>query len=100
MFLHIREPHNIARASKVFGAKILLVKRNGLMNITSNYSDANVDNYEYDYIIENNGSLEELDLVAFDFVRELRGMSCSEVSSSRNGIKVRRKNLLPGISDK
>ena len=45
MFIHIREPEEIKRAVKNFGAKTLLIKRVGLENINSNYSDANVDDY-------------------------------------------------------
>lgn len=53
MFIHIREPEEIERAVKEFNAKTLLIKREGLDKITSNYSDASVENYNYDYIIEN-----------------------------------------------
>lgn len=72
MFLHIREPENIERAVNAFGAKTLLVKRVGLENITSNYSDANVDNYDYDYRIEND-TLEGLEEQAVLFIEKLRG---------------------------
>ena len=70
LFIHIREPEEIKRAAEAFGAKTLLVKRAGLANITSNYSDANVENYDYDYIVENT-TLEQLEKSAFDFVNEL-----------------------------
>ena len=72
MFLHIREPENIERAVNAFGAKTLLVKRVGLQNITSNFSDANVDNYDYDYRIEND-TLEGLEFSALLFIEKLRG---------------------------
>jgi len=71
MFIHIREPENIKRAVDYFGAKTLLIKRVGLANIESNYSDANVDNYDYDYVIENT-TLQELDKKAFEFVDSFR----------------------------
>ena len=70
MFIHIREPENIQRAVNEFGAYSLLVKRLGQANIMSNYSDANVDNYEYNYIIEND-TLEDLDKKARDFAHEI-----------------------------
>ena len=72
LFLHIREPENIERAVNEFGAKSLLVKRIGLENISSNYSDANVDNYDYDYRIEND-TLEQLEKDAILFIEKLRG---------------------------
>lgn len=70
MFIHIREPEEIKRASNAFCAKTLLVKREGLNNISTNYSDREVDNYNYDYII-NNTTLEELDKDAKAFVKKL-----------------------------
>ena len=71
MFIHIREPEEIKRAVKEFGALTLLIKREGLDNISSNYSDANVDNYNYDYEILNT-TLEELDKKANSFVQDLK----------------------------
>ena len=70
MFIHIREPEEIKRAANAFSAKTLLVKREGLSNIESKYSDANVDNYNYDYIIENS-SLENLEEKALNFIKDL-----------------------------
>ena len=70
MFVHIREPEEILRASNAFGAKTLLIRRVGLANISSNYSDANVENYDYDYVIEND-TLENLENSAMKFIREI-----------------------------
>ena len=67
MFIHIREPEEILRAANAFGAKTLLIKRVGLENISSNYSDANVENYKYDYVIEND-TLENLENSAMEFI--------------------------------
>ena len=71
LFIHIREPEEVERAAFEFNAKTLLVKRDGLKNIETNYSDASVDNYNYDYII-NNTTLEELDNCALNFVEGLK----------------------------
>lgn len=71
LFIHIREPEEIKKVVDAFGAKTLLVKRVGLANIESNYSDANVDNYPYDYVIENN-TLERLDNSALNFVKKVK----------------------------
>ena len=70
MFIHIREPEEIERAKNAFGAETLLIRRVGLSSITSNYSDANVENYTYDYIIENS-TLEILEKKAMNFVSNL-----------------------------
>lgn len=71
MFIHIREPEEIQRAVSNFGAKTLLVRREGLASITTNYSDASVENYNYDFIIENT-TLENLDNLAEQFVEQFK----------------------------
>lgn len=71
MFIHIREPEEIKRAVSAFNAKTLLVKREGLDLITTNYSDASVENYDYDYIIKNT-TLEELEKSAKEFIDKLK----------------------------
>lgn len=71
-YLPMSLPEEIRRAASSFNAKTLLVKRVGLANIETNYSDANVDNYPYDYMIENT-TLDELDSNALDFVCKLKG---------------------------
>lgn len=60
LFLHIREPEEITRAVKEFGAKTILVTRNTVKHIISNMADENVFNYNYDFVIENNGTIDEL----------------------------------------
>lgn len=71
LFLHIREPEEIKRAVLEFNAKTILIKRNDVEHITSNMADANVYDYEYDYVIENNGSINDLDNKAIEFVNLL-----------------------------
>ena len=70
LFLHIREPEEIEKAKKEFDAKTILVKRDSVEHITSNMADANVNNYDYDVIINNSGSVEELMVKAFDFAKD------------------------------
>ncbi|MBQ9318021.1 MAG: hypothetical protein IJR82_00075 [Bacilli bacterium] len=71
MFIHIREPEEIERAVETFKAQSLLIKRENQEIIKSNYSDASVENYIYDYIIINT-TLEELEESAKKFIEELR----------------------------
>lgn len=66
MFIHIREPEEIKKAAKEFDAKTLFIKRDDIDKITSNYADASVENYNYDYII-NNTTLEDLEEQAKNF---------------------------------
>ena len=71
MFIHIREPEEIQRVVDNFSAKTLLIKREGLKIIDTNSSDANVENYKYDYTIINT-TLENLDKSALEFVQDLK----------------------------
>lgn len=57
--IDIREPDQIERAKKAFGAIPVLIENDRVDILTSNESDAHVLNYEYDYIVKNNGSVED-----------------------------------------
>ena len=71
LLIDIREPEEIARAVETFGAGTILIDNPNVKKIDSNHADANVKNYEYDYIIENDGTLEQLDAMAKLFVRDI-----------------------------
>lgn len=72
IFIHSREPQEIARFVREMGAKTLLIRRTAIENSEqSNHADAEVFNYDYDYIIENNGTKEELETKAKDFLTNL-----------------------------
>ena len=63
LFLHIREPKEIAKAVnefKEYNVKTILVRRDSIKHITSNMADENVYNYNYDIVINNDSTLEEL----------------------------------------
>ena len=68
LFIHIREIEEIEKIKKLLNAKTLLVLNSRVALITSNSSDANVYKYEYDYKIENSGSLEDLKQKAKEFI--------------------------------
>ena len=70
MFIHIRETSEIAKVKELLDAKSLLISSNRVEKIVSNSSDANVENYEYDYYIQNDGTLDELKIKAEKFVME------------------------------
>ena len=72
LFLHIREPEEIKRAKKIFNAKTILVKRDSVEHITSNMADANVFNYNYDIVIDNNKGIEELRDKAYYLVKDFK----------------------------
>lgn len=73
IFIDIREPEEIARAKKEFDAVTLFIQRDAVASQeTSNVSDANVHNYEYDYIVYNNGTYTELKEEAQKFLNFLK----------------------------
>lgn len=70
MLIDIREPEEIEKAKKAFNAKTILIKNDRVKFINSNMADANVFNYNYDYTIENNGTLEEFRNNIKQFIKE------------------------------
>ena len=65
LFVDIREPEEIEKFKTVLSKQeveffTVLVKRENIAQISSNSSDANVYNYPYDFIIENNSDIESL----------------------------------------
>lgn len=70
LLIDIREPEEIERAKKAFGAKTILIENDRVKMIDSNMADANVFNYEYDYIVKNNGTLDEFRNAVKDFAEQ------------------------------
>ena len=64
LLIDIREPDEITRAVNAFGAETILIRNPNVEGIKSNHADANVENYKYDYIIENGGTLSDLEVLA------------------------------------
>ena len=71
MFVHIREAVEIEKAKKLLNAKTLLITNPRVKLITSNDSDGKVNEYNYDYYIVNDGTLDDLKYKASKFVEEL-----------------------------
>lgn len=64
-----REPEEIQKFKDELGAVAVLIRRADVDNQeTSNHADANVFDFDYDWIIENNGSLEDLEQKTVDFL--------------------------------
>lgn len=70
LLIDIREPNEIHRARHEFGAKTILIKNDNIPMINSNMADAGVFNYEYDYILENNGTLDDFRETVARFAEE------------------------------
>lgn len=72
LFVDSREPEEIKRFVEQFGARTIYIdaiKR--VPPIITNHADANVANYKYDYYIDNNGTLDSLKEIVFEFMKEL-----------------------------
>lgn len=78
LLIDIREPKEIQRAKEAFGAETILIRRNSVKPILSNMADANVENYKYDYYIDNNGTLDDLERTAYEFVKKVIIGDCSK----------------------
>lgn len=70
LLIDIREPAEIERAKKAFGAKTILIKNDRVPHIHSNMADNGVFDYDYDIVIENNGTLEEFKETVKKFAEE------------------------------
>lgn len=72
-FLHIREPNEISKIKKHYGFDcITLLIKKDVDFVPGNLSDQNVDNYDYDYIVDNNKSEEELKKRAEEFFQYIK----------------------------
>ena len=72
LFIHIREPEEIERAKQEFNAHTILVVNDNVKGIYSNHADGRVLEYNYDVVIDNSGTLEDLDTLAKNFVEKWR----------------------------
>ena len=57
----VREPEDIKRLVEEVGAITVFIENNNVPAITSNAADANVENFEYDFVIPNNGTMKEFE---------------------------------------
>ena len=72
-FLHVREPEEILKVVKFYGVDcITLLIKKDVDFIPDNYSDKNVENFKYDYIVDNNKSEEELKKRAEEFLKHIK----------------------------
>lgn len=81
LFIDMRSPKDIERATIEFGAETILIRNPNKKKIKSNHADADVEKYRYDYIIENDGTLEQLEKAAKLFVFDV---ICGEYIPEKN----------------
>lgn len=69
IFVDCREPDEIKKLCDAFGAKSVLVRRPETeVDEFSNHADAEVMDYEYDIVVDNDGDLDHLDKLALKFI--------------------------------
>lgn len=71
-FVHAREPKDIQRWKDEHDARALIIRRTDVEGEYGNHADDQVFNFDYDYCIWNNGSLNELYNIARNFIKEIR----------------------------
>lgn len=73
VFVHCREPQEIEKFVKEMNALTLLIRRPSIEGEEqSNHADAEVFNYDYDYTIYNDGTVEDLENKAVEFLNKLK----------------------------
>lgn len=70
VFIDVREPEEIDKYKKEFNAKTILIRNPEAEAKITNESDMNVLNYDYDYMIWNDSTLDVLKKFAGTFIRE------------------------------
>lgn len=76
LIIDMRDPKDIKRAVETFGAETILIRNPNVKKIESNHADRDVENYDYDYIIKNDGTLEQLDKMAYLFNEQVIKNNC------------------------
>lgn len=71
MLIDIREPEEIDRAIEGFGAEAVFIENKNVPAVTTNWSDRNVELFEYDHIVLNNGTLEDFDETVKEFYNRI-----------------------------
>lgn len=71
MFIHVREPKEIEKIvnNGRYDISTILVINSNVDKIDSNHADANVENYNYDNVVDNSGTLDDLRMAARNFVK-------------------------------
>lgn len=70
LFIHCREPKEIQRFVDNYKAKTILIKRPKI-EIANNHADMEVENFNYDFIINNDEGLDTLSLKAKHFINTI-----------------------------
>lgn len=72
IFVHIREPKEIQKIQQKFNALTVIVERPLIDTKVSNHADEEVYNYDYNYIIYNDGNKEDLKKTIIGFLTKIK----------------------------
>lgn len=61
LLIDMREPRDIERAKMELGAYTIFIDNDRVPEIKSNVADGSINNFNYDYRIDNNGTLEDFE---------------------------------------
>ena len=75
IFVNAREPRNIQYYVEKYNAATVLVQNNNAIAVKGNHADRDVENYQYDYYINNNKGLDNLQDLAIIFMELLKRKS-------------------------
>lgn len=71
MLIDIREPEEIERAIEGFGAEAVFIENWHVPAVLTNLSDRNVEEFEYDHIVKNNGTLDDFAIEVKNFYENI-----------------------------
>lgn len=73
IIFHIREPDEIEKivSNNFLDCITVLITNKHVEDITTNPSDAGVYNYNYDYILDNSGTLSDFDVTVLHFANDI-----------------------------
>lgn len=71
LFIHSREPAEINRIAKNYPCATLLIRNSRATKIETNHADAEVENFNYTHIVDNEGTIEDLKNSALKFIFRL-----------------------------
>lgn len=72
IFIDCREPKEIQRLVDGMGAKTVLITRDNMPSHYGNHADDDVFDYQYDYLIDNSGTLDDLHASAQRFIEAIK----------------------------
>lgn len=101
LFVHIRETSEIEKFKNSINSDCLtlLVRRNTETNNWGNPSDDNVENYNYDVIFDNNGTLEETETNFVNYLKEIIKNREQKLQKELTTVKVPMGTLIAAPSE-